>query len=157
MVTLPCVFRKTHGKVTKTNSRNSAFAVRFLPRRTAKRALCRAFFSQAHSKEPSLPFVFLTGARQRGLHAVWFRHRQLLLFAVHREKRTTKIIYRALSDVAHGKDALPCKMLPCALCRAPRRKTHGKGFVVRFWSFVVRSWSTAKPRFPVVNRVKRTN
>jgi hypothetical protein len=28
MVTLPCVFRKTRGKVTKTNSQNSAFAVR---------------------------------------------------------------------------------------------------------------------------------
>jgi hypothetical protein len=29
MAALPCVFRKTHGKVTKTNSSNSAFAVRF--------------------------------------------------------------------------------------------------------------------------------
>jgi hypothetical protein len=28
MATLLCVFRKTHGKVTKTNSKNSAFAVR---------------------------------------------------------------------------------------------------------------------------------
>jgi hypothetical protein len=66
-------------------------AVHFLPRRTAKS-------------------VFLPGAQQRGSHTVWFRRRQLLLFVVHREKRTTKIIYRALSDVAHGKDALPCKM-----------------------------------------------
>jgi hypothetical protein len=129
MVTLPCVFRKTHGKVTKTNSRNSAFAVRF--------------FSQAHDKEGYTPF---------GSGAV-----SCFCLPCVVKKRTTKIIYRALSDVAHGKDALPCKMLPCALCRAPRRKTHGKGFVVRFWSFVVRSWSTAKPRFPVVNRVKRTN
>jgi hypothetical protein len=95
MVTLPCVFRKTHGKVTKTNSINSAFAVRFLPRRTANNPLCRAFFSQAHGKQPSLPCVFLTGARQRGLHAVWFRRRQLLLFAVRREK-------------THGKEYLPC-------------------------------------------------
>jgi hypothetical protein len=27
MVTLTCVFRKTHDKVTKTNSKNNAFAV----------------------------------------------------------------------------------------------------------------------------------
>jgi hypothetical protein len=41
-------------------------------------------------------------------------------------------------------------MLPCALCRAPRQKTHGKGFVVRFMAFAVRSGRTAKPLFPVV-------
>jgi hypothetical protein len=48
-----------------------------------------------------------------------------------RKKHTAKIVYRALSDAAHGKGASPCKMLPCALCRAPRQKTHGKGFAVR--------------------------
>jgi hypothetical protein len=58
------------------------------------------------------------------------------------KKRTAKIFYRALSDAAHGKGASPCKMLPCALCRAPRQKTHGKGFAVR-------SGRTAKPLFPV--------
>jgi hypothetical protein len=42
-----------------------------------------------------LPCVFLSGARQRGSHAVWFRRRQLLLFAMRREK-------------THGKDYLPC-------------------------------------------------
>jgi hypothetical protein len=180
MVTLPCVFRKTHDKVTKTNSINSAFAVRFLPRRTAKSALCRVFFSQTHGKQPSLPCVFLTDARQTTLFAVRFSHRRTVNSPLCRaffsqahgkegytpfgsgavscfclpcvaKKRTAKNIYRALSDVAHGKDALPCKMLPCALCRAPRRKTHGKGFAVRFWSFAVRSWRTAKPRFPVVS------
>jgi hypothetical protein len=36
------------------------------------------------------------------------------------KKRTAKILYRVLSDAAHGKGILPCKMLPCALCRAPR-------------------------------------
>jgi hypothetical protein len=51
------------------------------------------------------------------------------------KKRTAKILYRVLSDAAHGKGILPCKMLPCALCRAPRRKTHGKEFAVRFWTF----------------------
>jgi GH24 family phage-related lysozyme (muramidase) len=56
---------------------------------------CRAFLAQAHDKEGSLSCVFLTGARQRGSHAVWFRRRQLLLFAVRREK-------------THGKDYLPC-------------------------------------------------
>jgi hypothetical protein len=66
------------------------------------------------------------------------------------KKRTTKIVYRALSDLAHGKGVLPCKMLPCALCRAPRRKTHDKEIAVRFMAFAVRSWRTTKPRFPVV-------
>jgi hypothetical protein len=51
------------------------------------------------------------------------------------KKRTAKIIYRALSDAARGKGVLPCKMLPCALCRALRRKTHGKEFAVRFRAF----------------------
>jgi hypothetical protein len=113
--------------------------VRFLPRRIAKRALCRAFFSQAHGKEGHTPF----GSGAVGCFC--------LPCVV--KKRTSKIIYRALSDVAHGKDTLPCKMLSCALCRAPRRKTHGKVFVVRFWAFVVRSWRTAKQRFPVVCRL----
>jgi hypothetical protein len=36
---------------------------------------------------------------------------------------------------AHNKDRLPCKILPRALCRASRRKTHGKEFAVRFWAF----------------------
>jgi hypothetical protein len=63
--TLPCVFWKAHGKVTKTNNRNSAFAVRLSGRttmvplistiavrfsrwRTAKNSGCRAFWSTAH-------------------------------------------------------------------------------------------------------------
>jgi hypothetical protein len=66
------------------------------------------------------------------------------------KKRTAKIVYRALSDAAHGKGGLPCKMLPCALCHAPRQKTHGKGFAVCFKAFAVRSGRTAKPLFPVV-------
>jgi hypothetical protein len=41
-------------------------------------------------------------------------------------------------------------MLPCALCRAPRRKTHDKEFAVRFRAFAVRHGRTAKPLFPVV-------
>jgi hypothetical protein len=51
MVTLPCVFQKTHGKVTKNQQENSAFVVRFWPRRTAKSPLCRAFLAQAHGKD----------------------------------------------------------------------------------------------------------
>jgi hypothetical protein len=60
------------------------------------------------------------------------------------KKRMAQVIYRALSDAAHGKGALPCKMLPCALCRASRRKTHGK-------EFAVRHGRTTKPLFPVLN------
>jgi hypothetical protein len=52
------------------------------------------------------------------------------------KKRTAKIIYRALSDAAHDKDALPCKMLPCALCRVflglcRALVAHGKAAVSR--------------------------
>jgi hypothetical protein len=127
MATLPCVFRKTHGKVTKTNSRNSAFAVRFWPWRTAKSLLYRAFFP---------------GARQRAAHAVSFRRRQLLFFAVRRGK-------------THGKDYLPCvvrrdarqrvftvqnttvRPLPCAPMKNARQRVcraflgHGKAVVSR--------------------------
>jgi hypothetical protein len=65
------------------------------------------------------------------------------------KKRTANIVYRALSGAAHGKGASPCKTLPCAICRAPRQKTHDKGFAVRFKAFAVRSGRTAKPLFPV--------
>jgi hypothetical protein len=135
-------------------------------------------FRQAHGKEPCLPCVFQAGARQTG--AVRFSGRRttkslclpcVLLLAHGKgcptpfgadavscfflpcvvKKRTAKIVYRALSDVAHDKVALLCKMLPCALCRAPRRKTHDKEFAVRFWAFAVRSWRTTKPQFPVVS------
>jgi hypothetical protein len=97
---------------------------------------CRAFPAQAHGKEGYAPF---------GSGAV-----SCFCLPCVAKKCTTKNIYRTLSDVAHGKDALPWKMLPCALCRAPRRKMHDKGFAMRFWSFAMRSWRTAKPRFPVV-------
>jgi hypothetical protein len=64
--------------------------------------------------------------------------------------RTAKKVHRALSEKAHGNGSLPCKLLPCALCRAPRWKTHGKNFAVRFWAFAVRPWRTANLKFPVV-------
>jgi hypothetical protein len=64
--------------------------------------------------------------------------------------RTAKIVHRALSDMAHGNGTLPCKMLPCAVCRASRWKTHHKNFVVRFCAFAVRPGRTANPLFPVV-------
>jgi hypothetical protein len=52
---------------------------------------------------------------------------------------------------AHGNGTLPCKMLPCALCRAPRRKTHDKDFAVRFHAFAVRPGRTTNSLFPVVD------
>jgi hypothetical protein len=133
MATLSCVFRKTHGKVTKTNSRNSAFAVRFWPWLTANSLLCRAFFP---------------GARQRASHAVSSRRRQLLFFAVRRGK-------------THGKDYLSCIVrrgarqrvftvqnatvcpLPCAPTKNARQR------VCRTFLGL---WRMAKPLFPVVRR-----
>jgi hypothetical protein len=148
---LPCVFFASARQRT-------LFAVRFFHRRTANSPLCRAFFSQAHDKQPSLLCVFSRRrTAKRALCRAFFSRAHgkegcmpfgsgavsCFYLPCVAKKRTAKNIYRALSDVAHGKDALPCKMLLCALCRAPRRKTHRKGFAVRFWSF-------AKPRFPVV-------
>jgi hypothetical protein len=49
--------------------------------------------------------------------------------------RTTKIVHRALSDKMHDNRILPCKNLSCALCRAPRRKTQDKYFIVCFLAF----------------------
>jgi hypothetical protein len=99
-------------------------------------------FPPAHGKGCPTPF---------GAGAV-----SCFFFAVRLKKRTAKIVYRALSAMAHGKGALPCKMLPCALCRAPfavrPEKKHGKEFAVRFKAFAVRSWRTAKLLFPVVKR-----
>jgi hypothetical protein len=48
---------------------------------------------------------------------------------------------------AHNKGSLSCKYLSCGLCGAFLRKTHSKGFAVRFLMFVVR---TAIAGFPVV-------
>jgi hypothetical protein len=93
-------------------------------------------FGQAHGKGCSTPF---------GAGAV-----SCFCVPCVTKKRTAKIVYRALSDAAHGKGASPCKILPCALCRAPRQKTHFKGFAVRFKAFAVRSGRTAKALFPVV-------
>jgi hypothetical protein len=38
------------------------------------------------------------------------------------KKRTSKIVYRALSRAAHGKGASPCKMLPCAPTKNARQR-----------------------------------
>jgi hypothetical protein len=100
-----------------------------------------------------LPCVFQAGARQRAHVCRAFCSRRtakgvtrrlapvpsVAFFAVRREKSTAKIVYCALSDVAHDKGALLCKMLPCALCRAPRRKRHGKEVAVRFMAFARQS------------------
>jgi hypothetical protein len=75
-----------------------------------------------------LPCVFQAGARQRAHVCRVFCSRRTAKGVTRRlapvpsvaflpcvvQKRTAKIVYRALSDVAHGKGALPCKMLPCA-------------------------------------------
>jgi hypothetical protein len=109
MVTLPCVFQKMHDKVTKNQQQNSAFAVRFWLRRTAKSPLCRAFLAQVHGKDLIFAVRFAPGARQRVPHAVCLRCRQLLFFAVRLEK-------------THGKDYLPCVV---------RRGARQRGFTVQ--------------------------
>jgi hypothetical protein len=69
MVTLPCVFRKTHGKVTKTNSQNSAFAVR-LWRRTANVPFIAVRFLESARQTGLFAVRFMAGARQSLFHAV---------------------------------------------------------------------------------------
>jgi hypothetical protein len=136
MATLPCVFRKTHGKVTKTNSRNSAFAVRLWPWRTAKSLLCRAFLALAHGKERFFPM------HGKGRHtpshpgavscffcrAPWKNARQRLFAMRCQTRRTAKGLYRAKCyhapfavrpDEKRTAKSLPCVFgpLPCAsLC-----------------------------------------
>jgi hypothetical protein len=46
-VTLSCVFWKAHDKVTKTTSRNSAFAMRFIVAHDKGAIDCHAFFMAA--------------------------------------------------------------------------------------------------------------
>jgi hypothetical protein len=99
------------------------FAVRFMPRRTAKSPLCLAFLASAHGKDA--PFAvrffkvhgketisavrFFPGAQQRASHGVSSGRRQLLFFTVHREK-------------THDKDYLPCVV---------RRGARQRGFTVQ--------------------------
>jgi hypothetical protein len=61
------------------------------------------------TKISSFPCVLLHGARQSVSHAISFRCRQLIFFAVHREK-------------THGKDYLPCVV---------RRGARQRGFTVQ--------------------------
>jgi hypothetical protein len=118
--------------------------VRSLPRRTAK--------------IPSLPCVF-PWRTAKGVACRFIPAPSVAFFAVCREK-------------THDKDHLPCVVrcgarqrgftvqnatmcpLPCAptrnawqrVCRAPRRKTHGKEFVVRFRAFAVAHGKAAVSR-----------
>jgi hypothetical protein len=85
--------------------------------------VCRAFFAPTHGKDPIFAVRFFL-AHGKGRHTTFHPGAVRCFFlpcAV--KKRTAKIIYRALSDAAHGKGALPCKMLPCALCRGPTKNT----------------------------------
>jgi hypothetical protein len=117
-----------------------------------KRAIhCRALLRKAHGKLHCLPCVF-GQAHGKGCSTP-FGASAVRCFCLPCvvKKRTANLVYRALSAATHGKGASPCKMLSCALCRAPRQKTHGKGFAVRLYAFAVRSGRTAKPLFPVVH------
>jgi hypothetical protein len=120
MATLSCVLWKTHGKVDKTNSRNSAFVVHLKGRTVKVPFIAVRFVPRRTTKSPSLSCVLCLDALQRASHVVSPRRCQLLFLPCAARKRTAKIIYHALSGAAHGKGALPCKMLPCALCHAPR-------------------------------------
>jgi hypothetical protein len=109
-VSLPCVYRGARQRCH--------LAVRFLPRRTAKRARCRAFLAQAHSKEGSLPCVSCPGARQRGLFAVRFSLR-----------RTAKRVTRRL---------VPAPSI-AFVCRASWKNARQRLFTVH-----CQTWRTAK-------------
>jgi hypothetical protein len=74
-----------------------------------------------------------------------------VFFAVRCGKRMTKSLCCASRYKAHGKCCLLCKSVSCALCRAFSRKTYGKGFAGRFFSFAVRFRRTANTLFPVVS------
>jgi hypothetical protein len=76
---------------------------------------------------------------------IWFR--KCLLCA---KFATRLMVRRAFRENTKDKGPLPCKNLPCGLCRAWPRKTHSKGFAVRFLLFAVRPKRTANSRFPVV-------
>jgi hypothetical protein len=139
---------------------------------TEKGSDCRALPTVAHGKGRLLPCVLDYSARQRPVIAGCFFLRRTAKDVTRRLAPapsvaffltcafpwcTANIVHRALSDPAQGNETLPCKMLPCALCRTPRRKTHGKvfavrfrAFAVRFRAFVVRPRRTANPLFPIV-------
>jgi hypothetical protein len=73
----------------------------------------------------------------------WIKWKNVELFTIISK---TKIIPWE-SDHTTGKRQIAVRQ---NVCRAPRQKTHGKGFAVRFLAFAVRSGRTAKPLFPVV-------
>jgi hypothetical protein len=86
----------------------------------------------------------MSEAHDKRAHLVVVRRLRMLSFICRaHNKRTAKVLYRAFRGKAHGNGTLPCKILSCVLCRAPRQKTHGKAFAVR-------PRRTAKPVFPVV-------
>jgi hypothetical protein len=100
--------------------------------RTANAKDCRAFLPTAHGKGKRLLCVFLP-VHGKGCN-VSFGASAISCFSLPCTSpwRTAKKVHRALSEESHGNGSLPCKLLPCALCRAPRWKMHGKDFAVRF-------------------------
>jgi hypothetical protein len=98
---LPCVFGQAHGK-------QPMFAVRFSGRRTANNPCLSCVLLPAHGKGCPTPF---------GAGAV-----SCFCLPCVVKKHTAKIVYRALSDAAHGKGASPCKMLPCAPTKNARQR-----------------------------------
>jgi hypothetical protein len=121
----------------EAHDKGAIYCRAFLGRRMAKTLFAVRFSARRTANSPCLPCVFQAGARQRtyvcrtpgakrtakGVPRRLAPVPLVVFLPCVLEKRTAKIVYHALSDVAHDKGALPCKMLPCAFCRAPRRKT----------------------------------
>jgi hypothetical protein len=119
--TLPCVFGKAHGKVTGTAGRNRTFAVRFRGKHTTKGQSLPCVFRLAHNKAQSLLCVF-GRARGKGRFTPFATSAVSYFFSQCASlRRTTKIVHHALSETVHDNATLPCKNLPCALCRAPMK------------------------------------
>jgi hypothetical protein len=110
MATLSCVLWKTHGKVDKTNSRNSAFVVHLKGRTVKVPFIAVRFVPRRTAKSPSLSCVLCHGARQRA-HLC-----RAFCASTHCKGRHTSSHPGAVS---------------CFFCRVPRENARQRLFIMR--------------------------
>jgi hypothetical protein len=95
---LPCVFAWAHGK-------DQFFAVRFCVGARQRPILCRVFYSRR-----------MTNPSRRRLQ----RERRESLFLLCAARDVRQRFFAVCVENVHDNVSLPCKNLPCALCRVPR-------------------------------------
>jgi hypothetical protein len=151
------VKHEAHGKVTKTTSWNRTFALRFCMGAWQRSILCRAFLRGRTAKANSLPCVlFPTHDKpQPTPFATWAPW--VIVFAVCRPWRTTKIFRRVCGECARQCEftvqkstvrPLPCASIKNASTVRLDKKCTTKALSCVFWLLLCARGARQTPSFP---------